>query len=305
LKVVITTTTFGKYDEAPLILLRKRGMEVILNPYGRKLKEEETKELIAEADGMIAGTESLTASVLKAAGKLKVISRCGAGLDNVELKAAHELGISVSNTPDGPTKAVAELTLCLILNCLRTVPRADRDIRNGIWDKSMGSLLAGKVVGVIGYGRIGRAVSKLVRAFGAKVFAYDICPSLETDEAHMVSFERLIAESDIITLHLPIDKTKGYIISSEIITKMREGSYLINVSRGGLVDEEALYAALKSKKISGAAVDAFCKEPYTGKLKELDNIVLTPHVGSYARESRIAMEMQAVSNLLRVLEAES
>ena len=300
--IFISTTTFAEYDSTPLEMLKRAGVEVHLNPHRRILIAEELVKLAAEVEGLIAGTESLDKDTLKKLKHLRVISRCGAGLDNVDLQAAEELGIKIYSTPDAPTKAVAELTLGLMLNCLRRISRADRSIRKGKWDKPMGELLNGRTVGIIGYGRIGKVVSKLVQALGAKVLAYDIAPISETAGAQLVSFNELFANSDIITLHISADKAKGYLINSDAIGKMKRGAYLINTSRGELVDENALYNALKSGKLAGAGVDVFEKEPYTGKLVELDNAVLTSHIGSYAKEARIEMEKQAVENLLKGLE---
>jgi D-3-phosphoglycerate dehydrogenase / 2-oxoglutarate reductase len=303
-KVLISTTSFAKDDPNGLARLTKAGIEYRLNPYGRKLSKEEIVALASGMDGIIAGTESLSGDVLKQLKGVRVISRCGTGLDNVDLKAAQELGIKVYNTPDAPTDAVAELTLGLILDCLRSLSKCDRDIRAGLWQKPMGRLLKGKVMGIIGYGRIGRTVAKLAAAFGAGVLAYDIAVISAPGPAKAVDFAALIADSDIITLHVPSGRANEYLIGPKEIAKMKKGAYLINASRGGLVDEAALYEALRSGQLAGAGIDTFEKEPYTGKLSEFDNVVLTSHIGSYARESRIMMEQQSVENLLIGLEGQ-
>jgi D-3-phosphoglycerate dehydrogenase len=230
-----------------------------------------------------------------------VISRCGAGLDNVDLKSADELKIKVYNTPDAPTDAVAELTVGLMLDCLRLISKTDRNIRKGIWEKPMGSLLRSKNTGIIGFGRIGRALSKILQAFGSNVFAYDIAAVAGSQGVQIVPFEELIRKSDIISLHIPASSEKKYIIDAPVISMMKEGAYLFNVARGGLVDEDALFQALRSGKIAGAGIDTFESEPYSGKLMEMENVVLTSHIGSYARDSRILMEKQAVLNLLKGL----
>ncbi|MCX5749187.1 MAG: phosphoglycerate dehydrogenase [Candidatus Saganbacteria bacterium] len=299
MKVFISTTTFAEYEDQPLKMLKDHGMEFQVNPLRKKLSGEELISLAKDAQGLIAGTEVLTAEVLKELKSLKVISRCGAGLDNVDLKAAKGLNIMVFNTPDAPTDAVAELTLGLMLDCLRKISGADRQIRHGKWNKPMGNLLKGKNVGIIGYGRIGKAVGRLAEAFGANVSAYDVAK--DPDGKKYLSFDQLIAGSDIISLHVPGSKT-GHLIHAKAVSNMKNGAFLINASRGGLVDEEALYEALKSGKLAGAGIDTFEKEPYQGKLIELDNAVLTSHIGSYAKESRINMEQQAVENLIRGLE---
>ena len=301
-KIFISTTSFGEYDSSPIELCEKNGYAVLRNPYGRTISPDELIKLANDAVGIIAGTEIMTKDVLSQLPLLKVISRCGVGLDNIDLVAADDAGIKVFNTPDVPTQAVAELTIGLMLASLRRISEADRSIRTGKWNKPMGNLLAGKIIGIIGYGRIGKAVSKLAGAFEAKVITFDIKPPSKVSMVKTVSFDELITTSDIITLHLSSKYSKECIINSDVIAKMKNRAYIINTSRGGLIDENALYDALKSGKLAGAGIDTFTEEPYTGKLAELDNVVLTPHIGSYAKEARIAMEKQAVDNLLKGLE---
>lgn len=299
--ILISTSSFAEYDKSVVDGLLK--FNVILNPYRRTLKEAEIKELLVRYDvcGLIAGTEPLSEAVLNAANGLKVISRCGAGVDNVDLETASKLGIKVFNTPDAPTDAVAELTLGLILDCLRRVSFSDRTIRKGNWAKPMGNLLRGKLVGIIGFGRIGKAVGRLVKAFGADIVYHDLVKDAGFGGANWVELDELLQLADIVTLHLPLLRAGGYFLDTRRISLMKEGVIFINASRGGLVDEKALYEALKSGKIASAGLDVFEKEPYSGRLIELDNVVLTSHIGSYAVESRILMERQAVDNLLKGL----
>lgn len=279
-----------------------RDATVIKNPFKRKLTEPEVIALIEEYQpvGMIAGVEPLTRDVLKKAKKLKVISRCGIGLDLVDLEASRELGIVVTNTPDAPTISVAELTLGMILGLMRHLHTTDAGIRQGKWERPMGMLLNGKTVGIIGCGRIGTNVAKLFSAFGCRVLGYD--PYLERhDYCDLISIDRLFAQSDIITLHVPYSNENHHFIKAEKLAAMKSGAVLVNAARGGLVDEQALYEALKSGHLGGAALDCFEEEPYTGPLRNLDNVILTAHIGSYAKEARILMEQQAVDNLLREL----
>lgn len=311
-KIVITTTSFGEYNKMPLILLKERGVEIKFNPYSRKLEKNEVVELCKNSIGIIAGTEALDADTLEYLAKsavlqpsLKVISRCGTGLDNIDLDAAKRLGIKVFNTPDAPTGAVAELTVGLILNLLRKVNQMDTGIRNGKWEKLMGNLLYGKMVGIVGFGRIGRKVTELLGSFGCEIRYYDIRTEdeeLRTEwKGLRTEFEELLKTCDILSLHVSSGKQ---IIGENEIRMMKKGAWLVNVSRGAVVNEEALYQALKANYLSGVALDVFEQEPYTGPLKELDNVILTPHIGSYAKESRVRMEIQAVENLLRGLRTE-
>ena len=305
-KVAITTTSCGKYDNEPLNLLRRNGFEIILNPYGRKLKKDEILSLCTDVVGTIAGTELLNAEILEKLPNLKVISRCGTGMDNVDVSAAERLGIKVFNTPDAPTLAVAELTVGLILNLLRKVNIMDVAIRNGKWEKLMGNLLSEKKVGIIGFGRIGRKVTELLKPFGCEIAYYDIkqgfrdlvIEGLGDKDCERIELKELLRTSDIVSIHV---SSKERIIGKDEFNKMKKGAWLVNVSRGGVVDEDALYKALKENHLSGTALDVFEQEPYNGQLKELDNVILTPHIGSYAKEARIKMELQASENLLKGL----
>jgi D-3-phosphoglycerate dehydrogenase len=303
--VLVTTSTFSHEDAAPREELSRAGLAVQENPYRRRLTEAEVLELLEKtrALGMIAGLEPLTARVLeRCAPHLKVISRCGTGLDNVDLAAAERLGIRVFNTPGAPTLAVAELTIGLILAVLRRIAECDRDIREGRWERPMGRLLEGKTVGIVGCGRIGSRVARLAAAFGCRVIGYDP-GGHETPGIERVPFEELLRTSHVVTLHANMNEQARGLINAERLALMRHDPILINASRGGLVDEEALLAALKEKRLAGAAVDTFEQEPYTGPLRELRNVVLTGHIGSAAQECRVRMELEAAANLVEGLRA--
>jgi D-3-phosphoglycerate dehydrogenase len=299
-KIIITTSSFATYDQTPLQTLQKNNMDYIINPYGRKLTQEEVIDLAKDADGLVAGTEQLNGHVLQELPRLKVISRCGAGLDNVDLAKAEELGIKVYSTPYGPTLAVAELTLGLILDLLRKVTAMDRELRKGTWKKQMGSLLTGKKIGIWGFGRIGQKVAELFALFGVEIAYYDI-RAIES-EIPIMSKRELLAWADIITLHCSANADGRPVIGAAELNLMKANTWLINTSRGGLVDENALYSALKEGSLAGAALDVYANEPYEGPLGELDNIILTPHIGSYAKEGRIQMEKDAVHNLINGLQ---
>lgn len=282
-----------------LIRLREAGQSVILNPHKRKLSEAEVRDLVREHRpvGMIAGIEPLTERVLADAGGLKVISRCGAGTDSVDLAAAQRLGITVTATPDAVTVPVAELTMGLILGVLRHIHVADASVRRGGWERPMGTLLFEKTVGIVGLGRIGTYLSRLLSPFGCRLVGFD--PALAMHEiCRLVEMEELLELSDVVTLHLPYSEENHGIINRDRISRMKQGAVLINAARGGLVDEQALAEAIRSGWLSGAGLDCFEKEPYRGDLTELPQVLLTPHIGSYAAEARSMMERQAVDNLL-------
>lgn len=304
MKILTSPSSFGQITSQPFDLLTDAGYEIINNPYGRKLTEEEVIELANDCVGIVAGVEPLTARVMDALPKLKCISRVGIGMDSVDLNYAAEKGIIIRNTPDGPTRAVAELTLGMTLALLRKIPQAHYDLKNKVWKKQVGNLILNKVVGVIGLGRIGKLVSQLFRGIGNPVIGYDPY----ADEAwaagngvKLMDFEAVLKTADIITIHVPGNDDGSAVIGKNEIALMNHGAFLINISRGGIVDENALYNALANKKLTGAAVDVFSEEPYTGPLCDLDNIVLTPHLGSYAEEGKLLMEIDAVNNLINAL----
>lgn len=300
-KIVINTSSFDLTNFGELQTLEKSGVSVELNELGRKLTENEISDkLRGDVIGLIAGLEPLNAKVLSSAKHLKGIARVGIGLDTVDLDAARALGIAVFNTPEPPAQAVAELTLGHILGMLRNISRVDRAIRAGEWKGQFGQLLAGKTVGVVGYGRIGRKVAELLAAFGVNVIAHD--PILqETSAVRFVDLPTLLASSDIVTLHIPYTPENHHLIGSQELAAMKRGAFLVNIARGGLVDEEALRASLESNQLGGAALDCFEVEPYTGPLKDFENVVMTAHMGTYATETRGQMERQAAAQLIEHL----
>ena len=298
MKVAITTSSFAKDSREPLNMLEARGIEYVLNPYGRALNEDEAIELLGGCAGVAAGTEPLTERVFATLPELKAVSRCGVGMDSVDLAAAKTRGIVVKNTPDGPTRAVAELTLGLCLSLLREIPAMDRDIRAGVWKKRMGSLLEDKKIGLIGLGRIGLATAELFKALGAQVAYSD--PLVGSHAFGRKDLDELLAWADVITVHAPPSKD-GFLLDARRLGLMRQGAWLINAARGGIVDEAALAELLKQKHLTGAALDVFGQEPYAGPLLEFSNVILTPHIGSYAKEARIRMEIDTIANLLHSL----
>lgn len=301
--ILITTSSFDYLNDNLIAAVFSKGYKIQFNPLKRKLTVEEVMKLIDKYDpvGMVAGIEPLKRSVLEKAEHLRVISRCGIGLDTVDLEAAHDYGIIVTNTPDGPTIPVAELTIGLILCLLRQIHFTNEKLKKGQWERPMGSLLYQKNVGILGCGRIGTRVAKLLSGFECCVLGHD--PNLKDKNKNytMVDLKELICQSDILTIHLSYSPETHQIINHEKIQMMKKGSFLINTARGDLVDEIALHEALCSGHLGGAALDTFEKEPYQGPLRELDNALLTAHIGSYAKEARLMMEKQAWENLIHEL----
>lgn len=301
-KIVISTSSFDINNNPYIERLTKGGMQIVLNPYQRKLSEDEILALLGDDTiGLLAGIEPLTKKVLNSAHGLKVIARCGAGLDSVDLDAARQNDILVSNTPEAPAQAVSELTMGLILSVLRQIGSTHRLIQDGQWPRTQGNLLAAQTVGIIGLGHIGRRVAALCLAFGAKVIAHDPYLQQAHPDISLLQFEQLIKTANVISLHIPYSQNTHHLISADTISLMKPGTILINAARGGLIDENALIEALKSGHIAGAALDVFEQEPYQGPLLNYNNVVMTSHIGSLAKESRQRMELEAAENLLRGL----
>ncbi|MDN5881872.1 MAG: phosphoglycerate dehydrogenase [Nitrosospira sp.] len=301
-KLVISTSSFDADNNPHIKRLLDEGMHIDGNRYGRKLTEDEAMELLgADAIGMIAGIEPLTERVFASAKSLKVVSRCGSGLDSVDLAAAKRYGIAVLNTPEAPAQAVAELTMGLILSALRRICQTDRLLRAGEWPRTQGQLLAAQTVGIVGLGRVGGRVARLCQAFDAKVVAHDSYVKQPPPGIESVPLEKLLAEADIISLHLTYDTDTHHLLDGEAFARMKPGAVVINTARGGLIDETALAEALASGQLGAAALDVFEQEPYRGPLLKCDKTILTSHIGSLARESRQRMEVEAAENLLRGL----
>ena len=294
-KVLIGPSTFGELDKSPLVRLKDAGCEIIKNPYKRRLKKDELLTLLREeVSGLIAGLETLDEEVFKKS-KLKVISRCGAGLSNVNLKAAKDLGIKVCYTPDAPTTAVAEITLGAILSLARMIHLMDKDMHNGEWNKRIGAQIEGKTVSIIGFGRIGRKVASMLKPFNVKIIAVDPNLSGKIDDVEILKLTDALKKADIITIH---SSGEDEILGKSEFKLMKPGSLLLNAARGSVVNEEALIEALEKNRIAGAWLDTFREEPYNGPLKKYPQVLMTPHIGSYTLECRKNMEMQAVNNLI-------
>ncbi|HPK02711.1 MAG TPA: NAD(P)-dependent oxidoreductase [Candidatus Sumerlaeota bacterium] len=298
LRIAIGPSTFGAEDDTPRRMLEEAGLEVVPNPHGRRLTEHEIIHHLHDCDGLVAGLEPLNRRVLASTGhRLKAIARVGIGTTNVDLDAARELGIKVSNTPEPPARAVAELTLgAMICLCRRLVP-INAAMHTGEWPKEVTLGLLGARVLLVGYGRIGRRVGELLRVLGAEVLVCD--PELNPDS--LLHGERLVtladglAEAEIISLHASGDRC---LLGSAEFDRMRRGVFLLNSARGELVDEEALIDALEAGWLGGVWFDAFWNEPYAGRLLRFPQVLLTPHVATYTRQCRLAMEREAVENLL-------
>ncbi len=309
-RILITTVPFGQADRRPLDLLEGNGIEYVINPIGRRLKENELAEMIRDFGVLIAGTEPITSKVMEAAPHLRLIARVGIGLDSVDLIAARERGIQVAYTPDAPSPAVAELTVGLMISLLRDIPGADRTMRNGVWHRFMGRRLSEMTVGIIGVGRIGKKVIQHIRGGfpSAHILANDIASDNSFGDQHDVRWvdkETIYREADIISLHLPLTHHTHHLIRAEQIALMKPTTVLVNTARGNMIVEHDLAIALREGRIAGAAIDVFEREPYSGELATLDRCILTCHMGSMSQDCRARMEIEATADAVRFLKGET
>nr|WP_242603784.1 phosphoglycerate dehydrogenase [Dictyoglomus turgidum] len=303
--MLITPRSFEKVKDRFEEIFRKEEIEVIINPLGRVLTEEEMKELVKDLDGLIVGIDPVTSEVLKNANKLKVISKYGVGVDNIDLEESKRRNIVVTNTPGVNSNAVAELTVGLIINVLRKINLSDKKTRGGNWNRFIGNELSEKTLGVIGTGSIGKRVVELLRGFNLRVLCFDKYPDYEwasREKIFYVTLQELLEKSDVITIHVPLTNETYHMISERELNMLKRNAVIINTSRGGIIDEEALYKFLKEGRILGAGLDVFENEPpINSPLLKLDNVVVTSHIGAHTEEAVINMARIAVENLVLAL----
>lgn len=294
MKIVVGASSFAGSSDKAINMLLERGIEVVKNPYGRKMTEDEIIGHLQGADGLLAGLEPLDEAVFEKAPQLKAIARIGIGMDNVDIEAAKKHGIKVSNTPDAPTAAVAEMALAALLTMGHEIIPSNRDVHQKVWKKRIGFSLNGLNVLFIGYGRIGRRFAEHLKYFGSNISVYDpFQPDISEPD-----LGEALKKADVITVHASGNEE---ILSAGLFSCIRDGAVVMNCSRGALINEDALYEGLKSGKISQYWGDVFWSEPYEGKLLECDNAVLTPHISTYNSLCRESMETEAVKNILEDL----
>ncbi|NVK18590.1 MAG: phosphoglycerate dehydrogenase [Methylocystaceae bacterium] len=307
MKIVVTTVPFGTIDPLSIRLMEQENLSYEINPLNRKLRPEEVSGVIGNADIVIAGTEPITDEVMGQCPNLKAICRVGIGLDSVDLLASRRRGIAVSYTPDGPTPAVAELTVGHILDLLRRTSEVDREIRKGCWSRVAGRRLSQCKVGIIGCGRIGsRVIKHLYNGFeGVEILANDLSVKDELSPyVHWVDKKSIYKECDVVSIHVPLTSATQDMISAQELAMFKDDGVLVNTSRGGIVNETELWKALVSKKLQSAAVDVFEEEPYKGVLTGIDNVVLTCHLGSMTKDCRATMEIEATQEAIRFYKGE-
>lgn len=300
-RIGISVSSFAEGSQRPLERLAAACVEVVPNPLGRRLTAEEAAEFLADKDGLIAGLEPLGREVLeRGRGRLRAIARVGIGVDNVDLEAARDLGVSVSNTPDAPTDAVAEMTLAALLCIERGIARGDAAIREGRWARRLGRSLNELTILCVGHGRIGRRVASLFASLGARVLVHDPAASPPTDPAVEPVSDLLpaLAAADVISLHASGRKR---VLGPEHFAAIKQGAVLLNSARAELCEESEVVSALQSGRLSAVWLDVFWEEPYRGPLVAQPGALLTPHIGTHTSGCRTGMELAAVDNLLRDL----
>ncbi len=307
-KVISTSLDFGKASTKPVDYLLENGCEFKSVQVDAK-SEQDGFDVVKGTDVLIVGLQLITAKVLEAADRLKVIGRCGAGLDNIDLAAAGAKGIPVVYTPGANAHAVADYAFGLMLALTRQIPLIDRSTRKGSWKRVMGHEAWNKTLGIFGLGRIGREIARRARGFDMKVIAFDPVEDPAVANELGVTYkskEDVLREADFITLHLPLtDETSGF-ISGDALAMMKKNAIVVNTSRGGTVDEEALYTALKEGRIAGAALDVFEKEPpENNSLFELDNFIGCPHLAGITFEAIERIGMTVANDVVAVLKGEA
>ena len=302
--ILVTLSTFGEYSDEPIRMIDESPFSYRINETGKRMHPDRIIEIGKDCSGLIAGVEIYNKETLSKLPGLRCISRVGAGIDNIDLVYAREKSIDVLNTPDAPTAAVAELTLGMMLALLRRLPEINNLMHRRKWQRIPGRLLSEKTVGIIGLGRIGRRVAELVSAFGARAIGAD--PNPDTDwigrqGVDILPLMELLSRSDIVTIHASGSVDTPVFLGKTEFYAMKQGAWFINMARGNMIDDEALFAAIDSGHLSGAGLDVYPEEPYTGPLCDHPRVILFPHQATQAVETRIAMETGAVRNLIQHL----
>ncbi|MEI8191800.1 MAG: phosphoglycerate dehydrogenase, partial [candidate division NC10 bacterium] len=306
--VLVTTRSFGREIPEPMERLKREGIRILEWREGSGLDEADLRAKVAQADAWIVAFHPIGPTLMDAAPRLRVIAKHGVGVDNIDIAAATARGIAVATAPSANDQAVADLTMALLLALLRRIPEANASVRAGRWERFLGFGLAGKVFGILGLGRIGQSVARRAKGFGVDLIGADLAWPEETAReigVRRVTVPELFAQSDLISLHAPLTPETEGLIDEAAIARMKPGVWIVNTSRGKVVNEKALYEALAAGKVAGYATDVFETEPPTGSpLLGLPNVIASPHMGTHTRESLQLMGDRAANTVLRVLRGE-
>lgn len=300
-KVLITPRSFGQNSDAPWKALEENGFDIVRNPFERIMTEEEMAEIIGEFDAVILGVDPMTKAVLEKADNLKVISRYGVGLDNIDLEYAKERNIAVYRTVGANANAVADYAFGLMLDITRKIAFIDRECRKGNWKKIKTAEMWHKTIGILGLGAIGKGVAKRASGFEMRILAYDPFPDKEFAEKYNIEFvdlKTILQEADFFSLHLPLTEETRNLISFDEFKLMKKNAIIVNTARGAIIDENALYQALETNQIMGAGVDVFEQEPPSNlDFMKLENIIIGSHCAASSIEAIDNMSSIAVENL--------
>jgi D-3-phosphoglycerate dehydrogenase len=302
--IFVALSTFSEYDNAPLALLKNSGVPFSIHSTGKRITKDELLTTAKNATVIIAGVEPYDDEVLSGLSVLQCIVRCGVGVDAIDLEVARKKNITVLNTPDIPALAVAELAMAMYLSLSRNLRPQANSMGQKKWERLSSHLLSHKTIGIVGFGKIGRKIAELLIPFQVRLMVYDpfIDKSIAKQfNATLTDKDTLLRSSDIVSVHAAKTNDGSAIIGKSDFPNMKQGAILVNLSRGGIIDEEGLIDALESGQLSGAGLDVFSKEPYSGSLCEFENVILTPHSATLPAETRVAMELECVDKALRFL----
>lgn len=306
--VLVTTRSFGKEVGEPLERLRGAGCRVLEWREGSGLPEADLIAKLAGTDAWIVAFHPIGPALMDAAPRLRIVAKHGVGVDNIDIAAATARGIVVTIAPSANDQAVADLTMALLLSLIRRIPDANASVKSGVWSRFLGAGLNGKTMGLLGLGRIGQHVARRAKGFGLLLIGSD--PKWPDEAAREIGIRRvdlgrLFAESDIVTLHAPLTPETAGLVGESAIALMKPGVWIVNTSRGKVVDERAMYEALVSGRVAGYATDVFENEPPFGSpLLTLPNVIATPHMGTHTRESLTLMGDRVAEAVLRVFRGE-
>lgn len=305
MKVLITSRSFGKIGDSAKKILEDAGIEI--NNISVGFDQAHFEKIIPEYDALIIGAHDFSEADMERCPNLKIICKHGVGLDNIHVNKAKELGIAVCNAPGTNSNAVADLALGLMLSVCRKISHSAALVREGVWKSHIGEDVCGKTLGLLGFGAIAKGVARRARGFGMKILAYDPFVTQLPEEfegwVELCDMDKVITSCDILSVHIPLTPETKNTISTAELAKMKQGSYVINTARGGIVNEMALYEALKSGHLNGAAMDVVESEPMTPDhpLLSLDNVVVTPHIAMYSKEAINAVSLICAENVVACL----
>ena len=300
-KVLVTSRSFGNISNEPYEILREAGLEVTKT--GLDFDQAEFESTIGDYDALVIGAHPFPPEVLERCDKLQIICKHGVGLDNIPLEKAKEMGVAVCNAPGTNSNAVADLAFGMMLDLARKISLADKKVHQGEWKTVIGVDVCNKVLGLLGFGAIAKNVARRAKGFGMKVLAYDpyvkCLPEEFESYVTLCECDEVIKNADFVSLHLPLNEETRDMIAAKELSEIKKGAFLVNTSRGGIVNEKDLYEAVKSGHLGGTAMDVSVVEPMAADnpLRELDNVIITPHIGMYSIEALGAVSVLCAQNV--------